>query len=118
MILWTENRESTRRASTKDELLGAKLRAVDLQLRLRDHRLLRKRVNESLDAGEMQIVARLGVALDAAATASTQVEARVGFDMQAGETVLADPLTLLEIARRPMSEADRAIAEKMPPATS
>jgi len=114
-IRWSMNQEIFDRPATAEEHLAAKLAAVDWQLRLRAHRLLRKKVNESLDAEEQRITAGLERALKASDLTKIAVAAVVGYDLEAGATVLANPATREEIARRPMTDAERVVAEKMSP---
>jgi hypothetical protein len=113
VILWTQNSEVVARPITETERRAATEQAVEAQIQLRDHRLLRKRVNESLDREEAQIVGALERALVAVSSKSVAMHAVVGYDTEAGETVLASEATRRVLARRPMTDADRIIAGKM-----
>jgi hypothetical protein len=114
MIRWTQNTQAIDRRCSEEEILTAKVAAVEHQLRLRAHRALRQRVNQSLDAEEAHLGLLLKNALDRVVGKTRSSLARVGYDLEAGEVVLADAATGEELERRPLSDSDRRIAEKMP----
>lgn len=108
-MLWTNSSEVVERPATEAEALAAQLAAVALQLKLRAQLALRITVNESLDAEEYQINQRLQAALDIAQKTKVVVHARVGYDLERGEVVLADK-DGTELRRRPCTEAEKRIA--------
>jgi hypothetical protein len=114
-IRWTSNTEAVQVEANELEVTAAAVKATILQLRLRDHRQLRKRVNESLDKEEGLLGLHLTNALNIAQARQRTVTAVVGYDLDAGQVVLADPATKQEIGRRPMEDSDRRIAQAMPP---
>lgn len=114
MIVWTQNSEVTQRPITTDEIGQAHIDATRLQIRLREHRALRRKVAESLDAEEAQIVRQLDVALSQAQRQAATVHAVVGYDLDVFETVLQDPKDGAILERRPMTAQERAIAAVMP----
>ncbi len=115
-IRWTSNTEAIQVTASELELAAARVAAVDLQLKVRAHRQLRDRVTASLNQEEAQLGQRLTNALNVAQARHRTVMAIVGYDLEAGEVVLADQAKV-EIARRPLSESERLIAEKMPDPT-
>lgn len=118
VIRWTESRQVIERPTTEAETLQATSTAVTMQICLRDHRLLRKRVSEVLDLEEAQIARKLDDALRSVARKAVGVAARIGYDLEAGETVFADPETGEEMRRQPITEHERRIALQMPAPTA
>lgn len=112
MIRWTESRQIVERPTTEAETQQATSQAVHMQIRLRDHRLLRKRVSKTLDIEEAAIVKQLEDALRAVTRKAKGIAARIGYDLEAAETVFADD-DGVELKRRPMDDHERRIAEKM-----
>jgi anaerobic glycerol-3-phosphate dehydrogenase len=113
-ILWTQNREIVTRQATEDEVHQAALLAVQAQLRLREHRQTRKKVNDSLDLEEAQIVRRLDESISRVANRKiVGVPAIVGYDLESGEVVLAEQPGEQELGRRPITPNERAAAENL-----
>jgi hypothetical protein len=114
-IRWTSKKEVIDVPASAEEIAAATAAAIDAQLKVRAHRALRKRVNESLDLEEAQLIQRLNNTLDCVQGRRRAVAALVGYDLETGEAVLVRPDTKEEVGRRPMNDADRRIAQAMPP---
>lgn len=114
MIRWTRNKEVVQLPAEQGEILEAQGEAIKAQFDLRDLKAYRLQFTRLMDTAEHELTIRLGNALDRVRSKMTSRLARVGYDLEAGDVVLADPKTNTELLRRPMNEAERLIARQLP----
>lgn len=114
MIRWTKNTQAIDRPANREEIDHARNQAVDLLHALNDHKALRGRVMNVLDLEEAHLRKALAEALKRSQRQVVGFLAAVGYDLEAGEKVLADTQTQAELKRVPLTDAERRIAEKMP----
>lgn len=114
MIRWTKNTEAVQLPAEPADILRAQAEAVQIVADTKDLRAYARRVSDQVSRAEQELQQRLDAAM---AKVRSRMNARlglVGFDLEAGETVLADPETRIELLRRPMNESERLIARQMP----
>lgn len=113
MIRWTQNTEAVQLPAPDDQVAEAKNAVADITIERLAHKQLRARVLGRLDEEERQIGLRLATAIGKMQARAVTRMGRVGYDLDAGEVVLADA-DGTELSRRLMTEAERRIAEQMP----
>jgi hypothetical protein len=112
VIIWTEDQEHADVEVSAAERAKAQTDVVDVLQRLREHQDSQRAMNDRLNAIGAALTRQINAAADMATRSMARRACRVGYDLEAGEVVLAIEIDPSQpVIRRPMNQAERALAE-------
>jgi hypothetical protein len=111
MIIWTQDQEHADVEVSAAERAKAQADVVAILQRLREHQDSQRAMNDRLNAIGAALTREINAAIDMASRPTTRRACRVGYDLDACEVVLLTLDTNKPAVRRPMNQAERALAE-------